>query len=185
MVRRQICRSQLAHRCLPVSGRHQYPAPVASHRRNGSSQATTTSASNSTSTLWGSTLSRPGDLLATSQGKSAEIYHDGQPLTFEQSPQQVKKGEFEAHLPFDQVRRGTHVVAARVAGPVAFGATILDLRMDLVTGEQEDVEVKLVTEKAVVCDQCSSLAGDRHACVYACPHEAALRIDAWVEFPQL
>jgi CRP-like cAMP-binding protein/Fe-S-cluster-containing hydrogenase component 2 len=124
-------------------------------------------------------------LLATCQGKSAEIYLDGQPLSLQQNPQQTKKGEFEAHLPFDQVRRGTHVVAARVVGPVAFNATILDLRLDLVTGEQEDVEVKLVTEKAVVCDQCSSLAGNRHACVYACPHEAALRIDAMAEFPGL
>lgn len=124
-------------------------------------------------------------LLATCRGKAVEIYLDGQLLTLQQSPQQTKKGEFEARLPFDQVRRGTHVVAARAVGPIGFNATILDLRMDLVTSELEDVEVKLVTEKAVVCDQCSSLAGNRHACVYACPHEAALRIDAMADFPSL
>lgn len=124
-------------------------------------------------------------MLATSQGKSAQIYLDGKPLSLQQTPQQAKKGEFEAHLPFEEVRRGTHVVAVRVGGPVGFNATILDLRMDLATSDQEDVEVKLVTEKAVVCDQCSSLGGNRHACVYACPHEAALRIDAWVAFPEM
>lgn len=124
-------------------------------------------------------------LLASSQGKSLEVYLDGQLLTLNQSPQQAKKGEHEAHLPFGQVGRGAHIVAARVGGPVAFGNVILDLRMDLATGEQDDVEVKLVTEKAVVCDQCSSLPGSRHACVYACPHEAALRIDAWADFPSL
>ena len=42
----------------------------------------------------------------------------------------------------------------------------------------------LVSQQAVVCDQCSTLSGDRHACVYACPHEAAMRIDAWIDLPQ-
>ena len=47
-----------------------------------------------------------------------------------------------------------------------------------------ECSVNIVTERAVVCDQCSSLSGDRHACVYACPHDAAMRINAWVNFPE-
>ena len=35
-----------------------------------------------------------------------------------------------------------------------------------------------VTQQAVVCDQCSSLSGGTPSCVYACPHDAALRVDA-------
>ena len=34
---------------------------------------------------------------------------------------------------------------------------------------------------ANVCDQCNTLAGGTPSCVYACPHGAALRVDA-VEF---
>jgi Fe-S-cluster-containing hydrogenase component 2 len=36
---------------------------------------------------------------------------------------------------------------------------------------------------AVVCDLCSSLADQEPRCVYACPHEAAMRIDARFELP--
>lgn len=35
-----------------------------------------------------------------------------------------------------------------------------------------------VTQQAVVCDQCSSLADGKPSCVYACPHDAAERVDA-------
>ncbi len=41
----------------------------------------------------------------------------------------------------------------------------------------EDAEVKKVTSRAVVCDMCSSQRGGP-SCVYACPHEAAIRVDA-------
>lgn len=35
-----------------------------------------------------------------------------------------------------------------------------------------------VTQQAVVCDQCGSLADGKPSCVYACPHDAAERVDA-------
>jgi len=41
----------------------------------------------------------------------------------------------------------------------------------------ESGDVVAVTERAVVCDQCSSLPSGP-ACVYACPHDAAVRINA-------
>jgi Fe-S-cluster-containing hydrogenase component 2 len=47
----------------------------------------------------------------------------------------------------------------------------------------EGAAVKEVTERAVVCDLCSSLPSQDPACVYACPHEAAIRVDARSEFP--
>lgn len=122
-------------------------------------------------------------LLASSKGKSLELWLDGSPLTLEQDAPQAKRGEYVANLPLAAIGKGTHLIAAKVTAPVPFDAMIFDLRLDLVTSEREDVEEKLVTERAVVCDQCSTLSGQRHACVYACPHEAAMRVDAWVEFP--
>jgi Fe-S-cluster-containing hydrogenase component 2 len=41
----------------------------------------------------------------------------------------------------------------------------------------EGGNVVAVTDRAVVCDQCSSLPTGP-ACVYACPHDAALRVNA-------
>ena len=39
-------------------------------------------------------------------------------------------------------------------------------------------EIKLITEQAVVCDLCSSLPSQSPSCVYACPHDAAMRVNA-------
>ena len=47
----------------------------------------------------------------------------------------------------------------------------------------EEVTQKLVTNRAVVCDLCSTQLGQVPACVNACPHDAAMRIDARSEFP--
>lgn len=46
-----------------------------------------------------------------------------------------------------------------------------------------DVQEKEVSERAVVCDLCAELNGMGPACVYHCPHDAAIRIDARYEFP--
>ncbi|MBW3540370.1 MAG: 4Fe-4S dicluster domain-containing protein, partial [Planctomycetes bacterium] len=39
-------------------------------------------------------------------------------------------------------------------------------------------ELKPVSERAVVCDMCSSLPHQDPSCVYACPHDAAMRVNA-------
>lgn len=44
-------------------------------------------------------------------------------------------------------------------------------------GVDSSGEVETV-EQAVVCDQCSSLKDGQPSCVYACPHDAAQRVDA-------
>ncbi|NQV25246.1 MAG: 4Fe-4S dicluster domain-containing protein [Rhodopirellula sp.] len=39
-------------------------------------------------------------------------------------------------------------------------------------------DIKTVNERAVVCDLCSSLPSKSPSCVYACPHDAAMRVNA-------
>lgn len=41
-----------------------------------------------------------------------------------------------------------------------------------------EAEIKSITEQAVVCDLCSSLPSQQPSCVYACPHDAAMRVHA-------
>lgn len=41
-----------------------------------------------------------------------------------------------------------------------------------------EAEIKAITEQAVVCDLCSSLPSQEPSCVYACPHDAAMRVNA-------
>jgi hypothetical protein len=123
-------------------------------------------------------------LLVTSQGPSVEAYFNGKPLELKQDAAQKKRSLFAAEIHGKALRSGENLLALSVATPKEFGATVLDARIDTLAPESEDVEEKLVTERAVVCDQCSSLSGDRHACVYACPHDAAMRINAWVNFPE-
>jgi Fe-S-cluster-containing hydrogenase component 2 len=66
---------------------------------------------------------------------------------------------------------------------------LLELRLDEVhtphipLGLSGDISEKQVTERAVVCDLCSAQYGQRPACVTACPHDAAMRVNARFEFP--
>lgn len=41
-----------------------------------------------------------------------------------------------------------------------------------------DDDIKTVNERAVVCDLCSSLPSKAPSCVYACPHDAAMRVNS-------
>jgi Fe-S-cluster-containing hydrogenase component 2 len=43
---------------------------------------------------------------------------------------------------------------------------------------ESGVVLKEFTQRAVVCDMCSSHSSQEPSCVYACPHDAALRVDA-------
>jgi Fe-S-cluster-containing hydrogenase component 2/CRP-like cAMP-binding protein len=49
----------------------------------------------------------------------------------------------------------------------------------------EPAAFRIRDEIAVVCDLCSSLPDQDPRCVYACPHEAAMRVNARVELPVL
>jgi Fe-S-cluster-containing hydrogenase component 2 len=84
---------------------------------------------------------------------------------------------------------GRNVVATRVAPPAGHAGPFFDLRGDVLHKPKAaplsaaDYVEKGVTEVAVVCDLCSTLPGQRPACVTACPHDAAMRVNARAEFP--
>ncbi len=95
----------------------------------------------------------------------------------------------EPVLPTNPLRAGWNVLAIQVSADCAQGAEFLSVRLDevrkptMVAGVAEEVTQKQVTERAVVCDLCSNQWGQRPACVNACPHDAAMRIDARSDFP--
>jgi Fe-S-cluster-containing hydrogenase component 2/CRP-like cAMP-binding protein len=86
------------------------------------------------------------------------------------------------------LRAGRNVLAVQVT-PKATGGLLLELRLDALPKPEaaklvaEEITEKLVTEQAVVCDLCSTLSRQVPACVHACPHDAAMRVDARFEFP--
>ena len=45
-----------------------------------------------------------------------------------------------------------------------------------------ETTLKSVGEQAVVCDLCSNVPGQNPSCVYACPHDAAIRVHAQTFF---
>jgi CRP-like cAMP-binding protein/Fe-S-cluster-containing hydrogenase component 2 len=124
-------------------------------------------------------------LLATSKGSGLKLWLNGQPLPFEQDEKQKRKGEVELMLEGLRLKAGANLLSVRVEPPVAVGLPILDVRLDPVpeSTDPERTEIKLVTEKPVVCDLCSSLPSAQPACVQECPHEAAFRVDARFQFP--
>jgi hypothetical protein len=92
--------------------------------------------------------------------------------------------EFEAELTERRLRAGRNVVTVRVGALPAEGALVLKLRLggvrqaEWMLGFVEDTAEKPIEHKAVVCDLCSAQPGQRPACVTACPHDAAIRVDA-------
>ncbi|MBI3461483.1 MAG: cyclic nucleotide-binding protein, partial [Planctomycetes bacterium] len=104
-------------------------------------------------------------------------------------PKKKKKDQWtrELDVALSLLRSGHNVIAARAAPPAGSRATLLALRLDRVAKAVASFgvleEVKTVTHRAVVCDLCSSLPSQVPACVNACPHDAAMRVDARTEFP--
>jgi Fe-S-cluster-containing hydrogenase component 2 len=92
--------------------------------------------------------------------------------------------EFTAELSSRHLRAGQNLLAVRMGSLPPEGALLLKLRLDevrqagLMMGFEEDTAEKPITERAVVCDLCSAQLGQRPACVTACPHDAAIRVDA-------
>jgi Fe-S-cluster-containing hydrogenase component 2/CRP-like cAMP-binding protein len=78
------------------------------------------------------------------------------------------------------LRGGRNVLAVQVA--IGQGESLLQVRMDEILkpegAEGEEALQKMVTNRAVVCDLCVTIPGKVPACVNACPHEAALRVNA-------
>ena len=88
------------------------------------------------------------------------------------------------------IRPGKNRIVATVEATGKDRETLFDLRLDGVheaelpagvkaaEGEVIDVSEKLIKQVAVVCDLCSGQWGQKPACVNACPHDAAIRIEA-------
>ncbi|MDR3638815.1 MAG: 4Fe-4S binding protein [Isosphaeraceae bacterium] len=93
----------------------------------------------------------------------------------------LKGYEYEVRFPAGLLRRSANVVAVQITPKQGECVQLLDLFLD----HEESATVKLVEQKAVVCDLCSALPGQDPACVKACPHDAALRINARVELSTL
>jgi Fe-S-cluster-containing hydrogenase component 2/CRP-like cAMP-binding protein len=90
---------------------------------------------------------------------------------------------------------GKNVLAVQVAPTANSTEVLLQVRLDEVRHPEvpsqeveeriaEEITEKLVTHRAVVCDLCSTLYGKVPACVNACPHDAAMRVNARFEFPR-
>jgi Fe-S-cluster-containing hydrogenase component 2 len=132
-------------------------------------------------------------LELTSMDAAATLWVNGQEL----QPEKAKAGKRDywlppkssAAAPTQPLRAGRNVIAVRVTPTSGSTDVLLALRLDAInkpegaTDLAEEVTEKLVTERAVVCDLCSSIPGQVPACVNACPHDAAMRVDARVEFP--
>jgi Fe-S-cluster-containing hydrogenase component 2/CRP-like cAMP-binding protein len=113
----------------------------------------------------------------------------------ELQPEPSAKKKLERTYPIAEVakiaRAGRNVVAVSVetVAPAEKIKDFFDLRIDVVRKPHvpealaSQYEEKDVTLQAVVCDLCSSLPGQVPACVKACPHDAAMRVNARTEFP--
>lgn len=60
--------------------------------------------------------------------------------------------------------------------------TVQELSSDLKDLLGPGYVLRNVQEKAVVCDQCSSTPSGQPSCVYACPHDAAIRVEGLRHF---
>jgi CRP-like cAMP-binding protein len=136
----------------------------------------------------------------TSLSPSVQLWLNGHELAADDKPKRDGRREYSlpprapAGVPITKLlRRGRNVLAVQVAPTARAGDVLLKLRLDEVrrpdlppeVGEEAAAEVtqKMVTEQAVVCDLCSTLSRQQPACVQACPHDAAMRIDARFDFP--
>jgi Fe-S-cluster-containing hydrogenase component 2/CRP-like cAMP-binding protein len=120
-------------------------------------------------------------LEVTSLDESATVWINGVELPKVDKP---KRGRREYLLTSSAkiIHAGRNVLAGRAMPDFENRDILLDARLDEIRtpsakAGSADIAEKPVTQLAVVCDLCSSLPSGP-ACVHACPHEAALRVNA-------
>src|SRR5262249_35245484 len=119
-------------------------------------------------------------------GKSAKVtgfvgvWLNGRPVPPERWRQE-REGPFVFTIEGEDralLRAGENVLAIRATPVAGKRAVLLQAAVDEVRPNGAVIPLK-----AVVCDQCSTLPDQVQACVHACPHDAAMRVDAWTGFP--
>lgn len=116
------------------------------------------------------------EVISTEQAiGSAAVWLNGQEIT---TTERAKRGRREYPVANAQscLRRGNNTVAVRITPGAAAETPFFDLCLYEVRKLAEELTEKVVTHRAVVCDLCSSLPNGP-ACVRACPHDAAMRVD--------
>ncbi|MCA9266349.1 MAG: 4Fe-4S binding protein, partial [Planctomycetales bacterium] len=136
-------------------------------------------------------------LQVSSMAHSLRLWLNGRLLELPPDAFPTRRSPAELPLPAETLRNGINRLRAEVQlaeetvgtddVTLNFGDVLFDLRLDGLPTIDADVAsmsttgrmvMDPVTQRAVVCDLCSSLPGQRPACVDQCPHEAAIRIDA-------
>jgi CRP-like cAMP-binding protein len=109
----------------------------------------------------------------------AKLWINGRPIELPEYKKRFQEFEYTIAEKSRLLRAGTNVAAVRVMPPVKESAEVLlELAIDPVRSTGA-----VLTLRAVVCDLCSTLPGQQPACVNACPHDAAMRVDARTNFP--
>ena len=128
-------------------------------------------------------------LELTSTDETASLWINGREM---QTKEKAKRGVRTFAITREEagLKAGRNVVAVLVKLLPGKSGPLFDLRLDEVRtpdlphGITGDFTEKNYGKMAVVCDLCSNQRGQRPACVNACPHESAMRVDARFEFPQ-
>jgi len=129
------------------------------------------------------------ELKLTAPNDQAKVFINGREL----ETKEKMKRDFTRLFPIEDaksvLRAGSNQVMVRVSIPAEQSGDVFDLRLDTIeeskrsTLQAVEYVNKAVSFRAVVCDLCSTLPGKVPSCVNACPHDAAMRVDARANFP--
>ncbi len=130
-------------------------------------------------------------LEAETKTGRAEAWLNGEPIPLERGSAKVatanlRRGHNVLCVRLSPAEKGTELVAGGQILRVWLGALpeVGELTRQFVEN-LEEANFKLQASRAVVCDLCSSLPSRTPACVHECPHAAAMRVDAFFDFPAL
>jgi Fe-S-cluster-containing hydrogenase component 2 len=124
----------------------------------------------------------------TAPDATAMVFLNGQEVKTEERLKKDKR-LFPIADPKAILQAKNNIVLVRTTPKPDEEGTIFDLRLDAspkpvrATDQPVEYTEKAVTSRAVVCDLCSTLPGQVPSCVNACPHDAAMRVDARANFP--